>query len=552
MSKIKINVVSEIVDVVKFTIAESPRNSDFTYTSGYFMLISDASPEFVDNCLYVLGSDSTGDRDVLEASTKDFAKLLVSIEEYNVQVCGCKSNIPDLISCCGHLYLNAKDCACKFHTCAICSKVNHEDDSKSINVMGDIVYICTEHIEDKVCLICGSTNYMLHPHAQHGTNVQVCERCINSNVQFGHQHNYSYKPSPLFHDIVKGRIKKYSLDAFRDDVDKINRKFWMGHEVEQQFPQGANRGMLIGDMESKQGKLIYCKSDSSIGNGTECVTHPFSWEFYKKRNWDGILNKQVKDWRSSGCSVGHHVHINRGAFTRLHMYRFIKFMATNRAYVEFISQRSMENYCKFSGDSLAKTKNKRSSDHCDFINMTPNTIEWRAFASPINLLEFKKNVEFIYAAYLFTKDLCNKELKSSLFESYVITNTEEYPNLASYIHNKSSDNASRFTPNEEYSGNSPSNIRADVCFICNKGVVNTTQIINHELDTHVYICEEHMKNIPICSHCGAPFIGVQKFDEDGELVCELCHVDLQSSSDVHEVRTCEYDDEIEYDEDCDD
>jgi len=529
-------------------IVSSPSAPDFVYHTGYLTLASCAVPEFVGDCLYIWGTETTRNNEDVEINIEDWPKVLCAVAEFNaVHNSG---NISDTIRgyhfCCNHYWLNPNDCYCQRKACHICNKEQNVEVMRPVIHNGVTRHICKDHKKTKVCPICGEKDYFLFNHKKHP--IEVCFSCSTIELPWGEQKNYSFKPEPIFYDysIKEKKIINHTYGTI-NKTPKLNVKFWMGHEVEQQYDEKCPREIVIGGMNKELGEILYCKADSSIGhNGTEAVTHPFSWDYYKHVGLKGILSKQLVDWRKSTQQVGHHVHVNNTAFSRLHLYRFLRFHHTHLNWVEFISQRKLAHYCKTTGGSLTKAYNKRGRDRYEFINLSNGkTIEWRAFASPTSYEEFCKNTEYLYAAYVWTKENSNTELKSVLLEEFIMKHTKLFPNLIHFI-NENKDKTSlakerhiinreenydsmgknrlspRLTPRLTLDSTRQEEIISTPCSIC--GTVpalltayettsgNRLSICAHCEDDHTFYCNS----------CNELIVGTYEYDEDDEQICLHC------------------------------
>jgi len=502
---IAIQIISEGSSITTFRITSSPRNKEFLYRAGYISFASSHCPEFTGDCLYVFGESTANDDDPIEVPNEFMPKLLCAIAEVNAN----KFNVPAptrYASCCNHLYIDEMDCACNFQNCQICDTSSNRRDMREVVSGENKYYICKTHKKTIKCTVCNEKTYFVVPHATHA-ELQVCPDCRTANVVYGHQHYYSHKPMPLFHDFVGKAVKIFSYDEVLNNT-LLNKKYWTGHEVEQQFPYESNRGILIGTMEQKQGGLIYCKHDGSIGNGTECVTHPFSWEFFKQHDWDGILNHHLVDWRTSGNQVGQHTHININAFTRMHLFKFLQFHHTHLKWVEFVSQRSLLSYCRPTGGSIQKALNRGvSCEKYEFIHVTRNTIEWRAFGSPITIEEFKKNNEYLHASFNWTLNASRKELTVENLIKYIQQHRRDYPNLLHFIETFGEAHPQRFLYNKEQ----------DYHKITTKEQRASARQRTQQGQMQSYTCYS----------CEMDFTGIP-FVHDGALFCPTCYSEIMA------------------------
>ena len=83
--------------------------------------------------------------------------------------------------------------------------------------------------------------------------------------------DYTIKPSPLF-----------KVDLKKEKIKRENLYFGVELEVENMENTISNNDMAERIIDYG----VYCKSDSSISNGFEVVTHPFTWDWYKDEGKD--------------------------------------------------------------------------------------------------------------------------------------------------------------------------------------------------------------------------------------------------------------------------
>ena len=118
------------------------------------------------------------------------------------------------------------------------------------------------------------------------------------HVIFFSRKRYSYKPTPIFY----GRGERFlgvELEIDRGGRDTDN----------------AQELLEIANTADK--KRLYIKTDSSLDDGLELVTHPMTLDYHLNEfNWESILRTAVNmGYRSHQTSTcGLHVHVNRDAF----------------------------------------------------------------------------------------------------------------------------------------------------------------------------------------------------------------------------------------------
>lgn len=448
MSIIELKKIRTNTETISYRILQSPRNTAFEFKTGYFTIFSDQCPEFFEEILYVWGENTAEDSTTIQVPISFHDKFICGIAEYNRKQ-GLNVPLTGLIECCGHLWIDANDCICKRRTCYICGCLTY--DFNVYTFAGQEFAVCKKHTADRHCRICNTNHQLIMPRTDLNIDesIEACPSCFLKELRVGRQHGYSYRPDPLLYhdfDVVKGKIVVHKESHIINTPTK--KKFFIGSEVEQQLNKEKFKPIMLGDLYAENKKdFIFCKHDGSIGFGTEVVTQPFSWEFFKHYNWNHIISKDVHNYRGSSSLIGHHVHINKDAFTRTHLYQFLKFHHCNIQWVTFISQRAMGNYCKVTGGAFTKATHKKGREKYEFINITNHTVEWRAFTSPLTVGEYKKNIEYIHAVFTWSKQPIKIELTVLDFYSWVEDHKKDYPHLWDFIETKK---ANHFISNSEY------------------------------------------------------------------------------------------------------
>jgi len=154
--------------------------------------------------------------------------------------------------------------------------------------------------------------------------------------------------------------------------------------------------------------------DSSVsGFGMEIRFDPGTFSF-----WDG--EREVvesvfgylrnRPYTRSGvhADAGMHVHMDKDAFSRLHMYKFLSFVYGNEEFSYLISGRSKSTLNRWSvlntrEPLVYKAMQKGGQDCYEALNVGHSeTIEVRLFQGTLHDKEFYKNLEFLDALYNYT------------------------------------------------------------------------------------------------------------------------------------------------------
>ena len=238
--------------------------------------------------------------------------------------------------------------------------------------------------------------------------------------------NYSYKPTRQF----------ISMPYDAKDVPF----FGIELEVEKMDKSETTRGDMAKKIENK---AWYFKNDGSLNNGFELVSHPLTFSYIKHsaKDFENALNELSNNAYNSynANTCGMHIHISKKAFGTWQLYKFMKFFAENVPFIVAISQRKMEKLVQWANiednddNTLmykAKKKEGNSARYVAINLQNYSTIEVRIFRGTLNFQSFMKNIEFVHALYMFTKE--SKIITLDSFKEY-ISNSCEYSNLKKFI-----------------------------------------------------------------------------------------------------------------------
>ena len=266
-----------------------------------------------------------------------------------------------------------------------------------------------------------------------GEGSSYCEDCRRSK-DGSYIHNYSYKPKTKFCMSEAEKASGKSPDLF----------FGLELEVENVGGRISHSGMT---KKIQKKDVLYFKSDGSINDGFEIVSHPLSYEFIKEQKesiflpmLNTLIEGKFRSYDTSTC--GMHIHMSKKAFGTWQLYRFIKFFIDNKTFVTAISQRKTESINRWAAiesepDSsiIYKAKKKSGNDRRYVaINLqNEHTVEIRIFRGTLNIHSFMKNLEFCYALFNFTRDINDTSIDA--FKKY-INQSNEYAVLKKFIKTK--------------------------------------------------------------------------------------------------------------------
>lgn len=210
--------------------------------------------------------------------------------------------------------------------CSHCGAVIDTDDYEELD--GQIV--CSDCVENHttVCDCCGEriwsddaegdeyTYLCSYCYQNHYTRCSNCDSLIHNDDAYRldgedychecydeerdkcqHIHDYGYKPEPIFYG-----------DG--------NRYFGVELEIDGAGKDDEYAEELL-DIANADDAHIYIKSDGSLDDGMELVSHPMTLDYHKDYCWENVMHKAVSlGYRSHQTSTcGLHIHINRTAFS---------------------------------------------------------------------------------------------------------------------------------------------------------------------------------------------------------------------------------------------
>ena len=254
----------------------------------------------------------------------------------------------------------------------------------------------------------------------------------DEEYQSGIINSYSYKPKPIF-NICKGENDNSLF-------------FGLELEIENDENKVKNRQAAQKITEILSNDIVYMKTDGSLSNGFEIVTHPMTFAYIKSIQvtfnlmLDYLRNNGFRSYNSTTC--GMHIHISKENFTTWQLFRFMSFFNDNKDFIVKLSQRdesklkkwaslSDENRDQLVHKTISVKKGKDNFSRYSAINLcNDKTIEIRIFRGTLAQGSFFKNIEFCQALFEYTRDNATVTLQG--FKEY-IANKKEFKNLAQFI-----------------------------------------------------------------------------------------------------------------------
>ena len=155
---------------------------------------------------------------------------------------------------------------------------------------GDDLHLCV-NCYDNYYVTCNSCGRVIHrDDAYYDYDEYFCDSCHEESRSIN---PYSYKPEPIFY----GTGRFFGVELEIDGAGQID--------------DNAERILEEGNLYDE---CIYIKSDGSLDDGMEIVTHPMSLDYHMtKMPWKKILNKALSmgylSHKTGTCGL--HIHVDR-------------------------------------------------------------------------------------------------------------------------------------------------------------------------------------------------------------------------------------------------
>lgn len=306
---------------------------------------------------------------------------------------------------------------------------------------------------------CASCRYYVHinpppelsPPFRTSNGHIFCFSCSEEHESIQYVMPYNYVPEdPIF------------LCGTGSTEEPLDDMAYFGFELELEFNGKKGKAMKILS-EEKIRQWSYVKHDGSIQEGVELVSHPMTWNFWRKNKAD--FKDVVDRVRQLGCAsydsgrCGFHVHLSRSAFSKWHLRKFVEFYyhKGTRKLITDVAQRHSERYASMREDlDLVNHREKSSFLTCkshggvdsrenkyQAVNTCkPHTIEVRIFRGSLRWKTVLKNIEFVYASFEYSKKFPLSSMPDpQKFLEFVDANKNRFPNLFMFLNNTSARSA---------------------------------------------------------------------------------------------------------------
>lgn len=342
------------------------------------------------------------------------------------ELCGCEID-GDVFAFCEQIL--CEDCF-REHTveCSHCGERIWSDDNNGNEDLPLCERCYDQHYT--ICEDCGRIISQDDVYYSDDDDYAYCYDCFHTH-NLSAIHDYSYKPDPIFYG-------------------NGDRFFGVELEIDGAGKDGENAELIL-DEANRENELIYIKSDGSLSDGMEIVTHPMSLEFHKhEMPWYDICHKAVqlgyKSHKTTTCGL--HVHVNRTTFGETrdeqdecisrvlyfvehHWNELLKFSRRN----EYQMNRWAARYgYKSNPKAIMEDAKKGSNGRYTCVNITNwNTIEFRMFRGTLKVNTIFATLELVNLICELACTLSDKEISDVSWSDFVTGIPDDDKELIVYL-----------------------------------------------------------------------------------------------------------------------
>lgn len=306
--------------------------------------------------------------------------------------------------------------------CDRCEELIYAQDS----VQDDDITLCEHCYENHYtrCECCGSI--IRNEDSYYSNDYDYCCDCYNRKCRS--IHDYHFKPAPAFY----GDSKRYF--GVELEVD------YGGHDDE--------KAEEILDAINYPDERIYIKSDGSLDDGFEIVTHPMSLNYHmNKFPWDDLTDRLIHlGYRSHQTSTcGLHIHVSRDGLgdsydeqenTISHILFFVEMHWNELLRFSRRSEYSMNRWAARHGYEHDPKKllgrAKSSANRYVAVNLCNcNTVEFRLFRGTLKLNTILATLQLVNRICGISQRLSDAELQALSWSEFVTQITD--PELIQYL-----------------------------------------------------------------------------------------------------------------------
>jgi hypothetical protein len=345
---------------------------------------------------------------------------------YTCETCGREMTEPELFSIQGHNY--CQQCFdARYAFCQRCGHICNVGDVRQVERM----MVCPECYTQMFapCGGCGTMTIRRQLHQMDGR--LFCESCYQRRREMAEInqpiHQYNYKPRPKFQPMVLEGEHYYGVEL----------------EVTNGGCRDSNATRVL-DLVGREN--AYVKTDGSIGDGFEVVTHPMTLDYHMNTFKWGEMMKLLSDLgyashQSELCGL--HIHTNRNAFTEQGIKSVVYFYEKFYSQMLQFSRRRAEQAHRWArpyGAGLNDVNNlyhhaRYAGAKYYAVNVMPReTIEFRIFKGTLVRTDLIAALQMTHEmCTLFAQGMPDTQLKAYTWEEFMGRIKGKYSELDTYL-----------------------------------------------------------------------------------------------------------------------
>lgn len=300
---------------------------------------------------------------------------------------------------------------CKCGDCLVIGEFSSRNDS--------LKKICKECAEKyRVCFHCGQVTKEFD-----GVKKPICRNCRGARYHCGICDDHHV--GPCIKTLGSGFNERGRWPDIKPQGGKTKFPFYAGMELEINTSDSVKTLQMI---RENYPDLFWGTRDGTV-EGIELVSMPATLEY-----WQGVNFKFF-----SGCREGQagiHVHVDRLPHEHFQLAAILEFFFNNKAFVYKIAERET-HFAKINSLDIYKKQEDLTGflggDKYSALNFCHRkTLEYRIFNSTLNLDHIKKDVEFCFALWDWTRRGSFQTTEKD-FTKFCHSEKETFPYLSKYI-----------------------------------------------------------------------------------------------------------------------
>lgn len=351
------------------------------------------------------------------------------------------------------------DCATDYVECARCGSLDHIDFSIYADTSNNWYCRNHDHLVSS-CDNCGTTvDHQNGDDYGDGCGMVLCITCRQDYVDCYECGDLVHMDCSIYSERHNAHFCEYHAPSFQDDeVESYSYKPYFrifgrefpatrtattfGVELEIEY-KGANRADTHGLLKSMWSNedVTFLKSDGSLSDGVEAVSHPMTLDFARRYlNHEALAslsNLGVRSWNTTTCGL--HIHIGRDTFrNHSHLARFMILFTRSKQQIVALAGRDSAQWASFelgSNESMVKQAAGKQYPATRYraINLTnDDTVEIRVFRGSLNPHTIIAHMELLSAMIEYTREHrqlvgLSESLMWTPFREWLNTKRNYYP-----------------------------------------------------------------------------------------------------------------------------